>query len=173
MKTHGDGSFNLKDFKHLGKDVVFESGVKIFHPENISIGDNVYIGHNTILKGYYKNEMIIESGTWIGQNCFFHSAGGIEIGKNVGVGPGVQILSSEHNISNGIKGAILHEQIKFGKVVIGEGSDIGVSSVILGGTIIGKYVQIGAMSLVNKSINDLKIAVGIPCKEIKDIKWIR
>ena len=81
MESHGNGRLNEKGYyntvflKKLGKKTVLEEGVLLFHPENISIHDNVYIGHNTILKGYYKNEMIIEEGTWIGQQCFFHSAG--------------------------------------------------------------------------------------------------
>lgn len=37
--SHGDGSFSLKDFRGLGKKVIFEKGVKIFHPENIEIGN--------------------------------------------------------------------------------------------------------------------------------------
>ena len=70
-KSHGTGDFNRSDFKYLGSNVVFESGVKVFHPENIIIQDNVYIGHNTILKGYYKNTLSIGENTWIGQDCFF------------------------------------------------------------------------------------------------------
>lgn len=171
-KSHGDGRFSLSDFKSLGENVIIEEGVKVFHPENISIGNNVYIGHNTILKAYYKEEMVIGQNTWIGQNCFFHSAGGIYIGENVGIGPSVQILSSAHDISNGIRGPILFENIVFRAVKIGHGVDIGVASVILPGVTIGAYSQIGAMSLVNKDIASKKIAVGNPCKEIKDIQWL-
>ena len=91
MESHGNGKLdikgsvitdNIESLKILGKKTVLEEGVLLFHPENISIHNNVYVGHNTILKGYYKNEMIIGEGTWIGPQCFFHSAGGIKIGKN-------------------------------------------------------------------------------------------
>ncbi len=84
VRSHGSGQFKRMQFAHLGQGVVIEVGVLVFHPENIEIGNEVYIGHNTILKGYYNNKMIIGSGTWIGQQCFFHSAGGITIGQNVG-----------------------------------------------------------------------------------------
>ena len=70
MESHGTGKINLKSLHHLGKGVTLEAGVLIFHPENISILDNVYVGHNTILKAYYKNKLIIGEGTWIGQQCF-------------------------------------------------------------------------------------------------------
>ena len=55
-RSHGTGEFSKADFKSLGEKVIIEAGVLIFHPENITIGNNVYIGHNTILKGYFKNK---------------------------------------------------------------------------------------------------------------------
>ena len=45
FKSHGSGEFTRKQFRRLGKNVIFEFGVLAFHPENIEIGDNVYIGH--------------------------------------------------------------------------------------------------------------------------------
>ena len=51
-KSHGSGKFTKKSFAALGANVVFEAGVLVFHPENIKIGNHVYIGHYTILKGY-------------------------------------------------------------------------------------------------------------------------
>ena len=78
-QSHGTG-LGPWEFAHLGEGVVFEQGVLVIHPETITIADNVYVGHQTILKGYHKNTMTIGNGTWIGQQCFLHSAGGIEIG---------------------------------------------------------------------------------------------
>jgi acetyltransferase-like isoleucine patch superfamily enzyme len=70
-QSHGTGEFQRTDFCALGEGVVFEAGVLVFHPANIEIGKHVYIGHYTILKGYYKNKMVIGEGTWIGNNAFF------------------------------------------------------------------------------------------------------
>lgn len=36
-RSHGSGKFRLKDFRKLGKGVVFEKAVLVFHPENIEI----------------------------------------------------------------------------------------------------------------------------------------
>ena len=168
-KTHGTGKFLLTDFKKIGSDTIFEDGVLVFHCENISIGNNVYVGHNTILKGYYKNEMTIREGTWIGQNCFFHSAGGIEIGKNVGIGPSVKILSSSH-INEYMNRAVLHNPIEFKKVIIEDDSDIGVGAIILPGVVIGKGSIIGAGAVVTKNIAPYSIAAGNPAKVIRNTK---
>ena len=56
-KSHGNGEFSLNQFRKIGENVIFERVVMVFHPENIEIGNNVYVGHNTMLKGYYKNLM--------------------------------------------------------------------------------------------------------------------
>ncbi|MFC1576156.1 acyltransferase [Candidatus Omnitrophota bacterium] len=165
-KSHGSGEFSSSQFAKLGRNVVFEKGVLVFHPENIEIADEVYIGHNTILKGYYKNKLVIGSGTWIGQQCFFHAAGGLTIGCNVGIGPGVKILTSSHDLDEPDK-PILHSTINFAAVSIGNGSDIGAGSVILPGVSIGKGVQIGAGSVVTSDIKDFAVAAGTPAKNIR------
>lgn len=165
-KTHGDGSFKAKDFQKLGENVIFEKGVLIFHPENIEIGDNVYIGHNTILKGYHKNKMIIKEGTWIGQQCFFHSAGGLTIGKNVGIGPAVKIITSSHG-EEGLDTPILQSKVKFMPVIIEDSADIGVGAIILPGVTVGRGAQIGAGAVVTKNIEAFSVAAGVPARVLR------
>ena len=87
-RSHGDGTFRAEQLKRCGADCVFEAGVLVFHPESIELGANVYVGHHAILKGYHKNTMRIGDETWIGQQSFLHSAGGIEIGAGELVGEG-------------------------------------------------------------------------------------
>lgn len=165
-QSHGSGEFELSQFRKLGQNVVFEAGVLVFHPENIQIGDDVYIGHNAILKGYFNNELTIGSGTWIGQQCFFHSAGGLHIGCNVGVGPGVKILTSSHKLENK-SNPILHNPIELAPVVLGDDSDIGVGAIIMPGVMIGKGVQVGAGAVVTESVPDYLIVAGVPAKVIR------
>ncbi len=164
--SHGTGEFQLSDFSYLGQGAVFEPHVLVFHPENIEIGENVYIGHYTILKGYYKNKMIIGKGSWIGQQCFFHSAGGLNIGKNTGIGPGVKIITSFHSDSE-IEKPILHSTVKFAPVIIESGCDIGAGSIVLPGVTIGQGAQIGAGAVVSKDIPAYAIAVGVPAQVIR------
>jgi len=166
IKSHGDGKFKKNDFYKIGKNTIIEKGVLVFHPENIELGSDIYIGHNTILKGYYKNKMTIGNGTWIGQQCFIHSAGGIKIGKNVGIGPKVTILTSCHPEKN-IKIPIIHSGLKFEKVIIEDDGDIGIGTIILPGVKIGKGAQIGAGAVVTKNIPSFEVWAGIPAKFLK------
>lgn len=164
-KTHGSGKFKLDNFKKIGSNVIIEDGVLIFHPENISLGSNIYIGHNTILKGYYKNEFTIDDGTWIGQQCFLHSAGGIYIGTNVGIGPGVKIITSTHKSDSYLP--VLHSELIFKEVTIESDSDLGVGSIVLPGVRIGKGSIVGAGAVVTKDVPPYSIVAGVPAKVIK------
>lgn len=167
--SHGYGTFKKEDFKFLGNNVIFENDVKVFHPENIYLEDNIYIGHNSILKAYHKNEMIIRKNTWIGQYCFFHSAGGIEIGEAVGIGPYVKIITSVHSDDN-IELPILFHPLNFKRVILENGCDIGIGTIILPGVTIGEGAIIGAGSIVVKSIPSYSVAAGVPARILRKRK---
>jgi len=166
LSSHGNGEFSVIQFARVGRNVVFEPGVLVFHPENIEIGENVYIGHNTILKGYYKNRMVIGDGAWIGQQCFFHSAGGLTIGCNVGIGPAVKILTSYHETDH-IEKPILYSPIHFSQVIIEDDCDIGVGAIILPGVHIGRGAQVGAGSIVTSNVESFSIVAGNPARFIR------
>ncbi|HJK89403.1 MAG TPA: hypothetical protein RMH26_01610, partial [Polyangiaceae bacterium LLY-WYZ-15_(1-7)] len=123
-RSHGTGAFEPDDLATCGEDCVFEAGVLIFHPENVHLGRNVYVGHQAILKGYHRSSMRIGDESWIGQQCFFHSAGGLEIGARVGVGPAVKILTSRH-AEAGRRTPILFSPIETAPVVIEDDADLG------------------------------------------------
>jgi acetyltransferase-like isoleucine patch superfamily enzyme len=155
-RSHGDGQFQRADFAQISASVVLEAGVLVFHPENIFLGEDVYVGHYTILKGYYKNQMHIGAGTWIGQQCFFHSAGGITIGRNVGIAPSVKLLTSYHDEEGRAK-PILHSRLV----------DLGVGTIVLPGVTIGRGAQIGAGAVVTRDIPPYSVAVGVPAHPIR------
>src|SRR5262249_9379 len=163
FSSPGTGEINREQLRKLGENVIFEPGVLVFHPDHIALGSNVYIGHYSILKGYYKGEMVIGNDVWIGQQVFFHSAGGLFIGDRVGVGPGVRIITSFHR-DEGWSKPILDSTVTFAPVTVGDDCDIGVGAVILPGVTIGKGVQIGAGAVVVQDIPDYTVATGIPAK---------
>lgn len=169
-KSHGSGKFRRKDFKKIGKNVVFEPGVLVFHPENIEIGDNVYVGHYTILKGYYINKIQIGSNVFISQMCFLHGAGGLTIKDNVGIGPGAMTLGSPHDLSKDDLGPINQLPLKFEPIVIEEGCDIGMGAIILGGVTVRRGTQVGAGAVVTKSTKPFSIVAGVPARFLKKRK---
>jgi acetyltransferase-like isoleucine patch superfamily enzyme len=167
--SHGKGEIYNAAFKLFGKEIVMEDGVLVFHPETISLSDKVYVGHNTILKGYYKGEMNIGEGTWIGQNCFLHSAGGIYIGKVVGIGPGVKILTSYHTDTNPDI-PVMHNPLEFGRVEIMDGADIGIGTIILPNITIGEGAIVGAGSVVTRDVPPFSVYAGSPARFLRNRK---
>lgn len=166
-RTHGTGEFRPEQLASLGPDCVLEAGVLIFHPENVHLGRNVYVGHQTILKGYYKNTLEIGDETWIGQQCFFHAAGGLVIGPRVGIGPGVKILTSQH-VEAGREIPIFEAPIDFAPVRIEEGADLGVGAIVLPGVTIGRGAQIGAGAVVTSDVPAYTVAAGVPARVLRE-----
>ena len=161
--SHGTGEVDTSLFAGVGSNVIFEPGAMVFHPEHIMLGNNVYVGHYAILKGYYKNRMVIGDNVWIGQHCFLHSAGGLSIGNNVGIGPGVRITTARH-IERGREFPILFAELSLAPVVLKDECNIGVNSVILSGVTIGRGSQIGAGAVVVEDVPDYAVVTGVPAR---------
>jgi acetyltransferase-like isoleucine patch superfamily enzyme len=166
-RSHGTGAFTPEQLAACGPDCVFEADVLVFHPENVYLGTNVYVGHRTILKGYYKNELRIGDETWIGQMCFFHSAGGITIGARVGIGPGVMILTSEHR-ELGRAVAPLLSPVDVAPVVIEDEVNLGVGTIVLPGVRIGRGARVGAGAVVTKDVAPYSVTAGSPARLLRE-----
>jgi len=94
-------------------------------------------------------------------NNYIQANNGIYFGNNIELGPGVSIISSNHDVNN------LRAHINAKPITIGNNVWVGANSTILPEVTIGNNVVIGANSLVNKDIPDNSIAVGNPCIVIK------
>ncbi len=166
-QSHGTGQVDRSALAACGSGVVIEPGALVFHPENVEIGDDVYVGHYAILKGYYRNRLQIGSGSWVGQAAFIHSAGGVLIGRRVGVGPSVNIISSHHRGTAGPRlSAIIDAPLAFAEVVLEDGCDIGVGAIILPGVRVGARAQVGAGAVVTKDVAPGATVVGAPARPI-------
>jgi len=166
FRSHGDGRFTREQLAACGPHVVFEEGVRIWHPEMVSIGDNVYVGHDAMLKGYYRNTLAIGDDTWLGQGVFLHAAGGIRIGRAVGIGPFVRMLTSTHGEA-GRDVPILASPLEFAPIVVEDDADIGVGTIILPGVTIGRGAQIGAGAVVTRDVPPYAVAAGNPARVLR------
>lgn len=97
-------------------------------------------------------------------NNYIQANNGVNFGSNIELGPGVCIISANHDINN------LRQHKKAKPITIGNNVWIGANSTILPEITIGNNVIIGANSLVVTDIPDNSIAVGNPCKVIKTKK---
>ena len=95
-------------------------------------------------------------------NVYIQANNGIVFGSNIGIGSGAKIISSNHNHQDHSK----HDDSP--PIIIGNNVFIGSNSVILSGVNIGDNVVIGAGSIVATNIPANSIAVGNPCRVIKE-----
>ncbi len=164
--SHGNGHFALEDLAHVGERCIFEEGVRIFCPDTVSLGDNVYVGHEAWLKGHPHGRLTIGSDVWIGQGAFLHSAGNITIEDEVGVGPFVRILTSNHGEA-GREVSILDAPLEFAPVILEKGSDIGINAIILPGVRVGTGAQVGAGAIVTRDVPPFAVVAGNPAKILR------
>ncbi len=127
-----------------GETVFIEPPFHCDYGWNIEVGENFFANYNlTIL-----------------------DVGKVTIGKNAQIAPNVSIYTAGHPIHPDSRNSGYEYGIP---ITIGDNVWIGGSTVILPGVTIGNNVVIGAGSVVSKDIPDNKIAVGNPCRVIREI----
>lgn len=166
FRSRGDGLDWAENLAACGKDTVIEQGVRIFHPENVYLEENVFIGHGALIDGYFNGHIRVGNGTWIGALSFLHGAGGLEIGRAVGIGPRVTILTSEHDLKR-LDIPVLHGKLTFAAVRIEDGADIGAATTILPGVSVGRGAVVGAGSVVTKDVAADTIVAGNPARLLR------
>lgn len=165
-RTHGSGRFDPADLASCGEGTVIEDGVLVFNAPHVHLGADVYVGHRAMLKGDTRGELRIEDGAWIGQDCYFQSAGGIRVGARTGVGPRVMILTSTHE-ETPWPAPIVDAPLRFAAVEVGPGCDIGIGAILLPGTRLGSGVQVGAGAVVRGEVPDGAVVAGVPARLVR------
>ena len=132
----------------------------IFAEERMSIGDNVFIGHFSVLDATY--------GLTIGEGC--------QIGFFNGI-----FSHSSHDAIRLYGGAFMDVEEKLAyhtaPVTIGRYSFLGAHVTVLPGTVIGQGCVVSAYSMVHGNIPDFSIVAGNPAKVIGstrdgDERWL-
>lgn len=149
-----------------GKNVVIEDGVRIFHPENVQLGDNVWVGHCGYIDGYHSGYVTVGEGTWIGPFSFIHGAAGLTVGRCVGIGPRVTVLTSEHRLDM-TEVPVIHADLDLCPVTIADGADVGAGAVILPGVSIGEGAVIGAGAVVVADVDPYAVVGGNPAQILR------
>jgi acetyltransferase-like isoleucine patch superfamily enzyme len=165
-RSHGTGAFTRAELKRCPASVVLEPGALVFHPENVSLDEDVYVGHYAILKGYHRNELVVGAGSWIGQAAFLHAAGGITVGRDVGIGPHVCVLTSTH-ADPGRERPIMAGAIEARPVVLEDGCDLGVGAIVLPGVTVGRGAQVGAGAVVTRDVEPYAVVAGNPARVLR------
>lgn len=135
-----------KMFAQMGEDCYIETPFHAsFGGTNTHLGNHVYANFNLTLI----------------DDC------DIYLGNDVLIGPNVVISTGTHPIAPSIR----KKQAQYNMSVhIEDNVWLGANSVVLPGVTIGKNSVIGAGSIVTKDIPANVVAVGSPCKVLRNIK---
>lgn len=128
----------------LGRHSTLHTGVRVFDPRHIEIGEGTIIGYRTFLDG--RDKLII--------------------GNHVDIASEVMIYNQEHDIHSQDFHPISEP------VVIKDYVFIGPRAIILPGVTIGKGVVVAAGAVVTKDVPDFTIVGGVPARPIGQRKNI-
>ncbi|WP_277408447.1 sugar O-acetyltransferase [Lacrimispora xylanisolvens] len=135
----------LKDILgKTGENICIEAPFHCDYGWNIEVGENFFANYNLTILDVAK----------------------VTIGKNVQIAPNVSIYTAGHPIHPDTRNTGYEYGIP---ITIGDNVWIGGNVVILPGVKIGDNVVIGAGSVVTKDIPDHVIAMGNPCKIVREI----
>ncbi len=112
----------------------------------------------------YGTNIELGDGCYINFNCNFVDDGKIIIGNKVMFGPGVTIATVGHPINPNYREYMYCDAVK-----IEDNCWIGAGSIITPGVTIGANSVIGAGSVVTKDIPANSVAVGNPCRVLREI----
>ncbi|MBO6157801.1 MAG: sugar O-acetyltransferase, partial [Firmicutes bacterium] len=138
-----------------------------------SVGENVRIQGPVFFN--YGNHTSIGNNFFGNYNLAIQDDAPVTIGNRVNVGPNVTIttpshpLIAEERIGFTANGVYYNHPCYAKPVVIEDGVWIGAGVTICGGVTIGEGAVIGAGSVVTRDIPPRTVAVGVPCKVLRQI----
>ncbi|MGM8227127.1 sugar O-acetyltransferase [Cellvibrio sp. ARAG 10.3] len=113
-------------------------------------GSHIYLGEN-----FYANH-----------HCLMLDAADIRIGKRVKFGPGVHLYTTTHPIDAAQRAT---GQVLAAPITIGDDCWLGGNTLVMPGVTIGEKSVVGAGSVVTRSIPAGVVAMGNPCRVVRDL----
>jgi len=138
---------------------------KFINGGSITIGNNCMIEDYAIISTHSGD---IKIGDNFGMESFsiLYGAGGLTIGDNVIIAANTIVIPANHNYDR-LDMPINHQGTTMKGIIIKDDVWIGTGCKILDGVVIGRGSIIGAGSVVNRSIPDYSVVVGVPARVIK------
>ncbi len=158
----------------LGNNVVIDDNcvldAKGDDNEGITLGDNVFLGRNTIV--YCKNgDIRLEKGVNISSNCTIFSGNKVTIGEGVMIGAYTYMLSGGEYDFNDTQTPFAEQagMKTKGELTIGRNCWLGARVTVLDAACIGEHCVIGAGAVVTKPVPADTLALGVPAKVVRQL----
>jgi len=128
---------------NLGAHVLIARDTIISAPENLTLGDHVFIN----------------------ARCVLHAEGGLTIGSGTKIGPHTTIWTSNHRFESSVP--FRTQGSSFAPVHIGQDVWIGASVSIVAGVTIGDGAVLGAGSVVTRDVEPFSVTAGNPARMVR------
>ena len=155
---------NLWEFNQLKPSQLSEK-MKYMKEMFAECGDNCYI-ELPFRANWGGHHVHFGSGIYANSNLTIVDDGHVYVGDKVMFGPNVTIATASHPIEPTLRA----KGLQYNKdVYVGENTWIGAGVIIVPGVHIGKNTVIGGGSVVTKDIPDNMVAVGNPCRILREV----
>ena len=155
-----------KKLKDCSTQLSIGQHVEISGSRNISVGSEIYIVDNAVIRSVdgilnIGSRFALNGGARLVADC-----GEIHIGNDVMVGPNTVIRASNHKFER-TDIPIWDQGQTGGTIEIGDDVWIGANAVILSNVNVGSHVVVAAGAVVTNDIPDFSIVGGVPAKLLR------
>ncbi len=155
-------------FAALGKDVLIHESCVLVGCDRMSIGEHVRIDSFCVITA--REELDIGAYSHIASRASLVGGYGISIAECCGVSFGATILSASDDFSAGaLMGPQIPDSLRSvitGRVRLDRYSCVGAHSVVLPASCVGEGATVGALSLVNGTLEPWTVHAGVPAKPV-------
>jgi acetyltransferase-like isoleucine patch superfamily enzyme len=179
-------------FREVGKGIVFGRNITLRHPrkialgancviddnvvldakgennEGLRLGDNVYIGRNTILS-CKEGSIAVGDYTNISANCSLLSETEINLGRYCFLaGHCYLVAGGNHSFDDVSRPIMFQPSVSKGGIRVGDDVWLGAGVIVLDGAVIGQGTVVGAGAVVTEPLPEFSVAVGSPARVIRN-----
>lgn len=115
----------------------------------------------------YGTYITIGANTFVNHDSIMLDCAPIIIGRDVSIGPRVQLLTAQHPVDD--HDARRERWESASPISIGDNVWIGAGAIVCPGVTVGDNSVIGAGSVVTKDVPACVVAVGSPCRVIREV----
>lgn len=158
----------------LGRNAYIDQGVYLHAcPDGISIGDNSFVMHGSVLHVYNFRELPhafirIGSNSLIGELNVLRGQGGITIGDRVYTAPMVQMLAVNHVFDDPTR-PMVEQGITAEGITIEDDVWIGAGAIITDGVRICKGAVVAAGAVVTQDVPPCTVVGGTPARVLRHV----
>jgi acetyltransferase-like isoleucine patch superfamily enzyme len=171
LRQAGEAARAQRKFRAVGGSIA--SGSVVVGLERLQIEPGVVVQSGCLLHcggqpwSDGRGHVRLGARAYVGHHCVLYGAGGLDIGLDVLLGPGVTITSQGHHFGTRAQ-PINRQPHLLAPVSIGDGAWIGAGAVVLPGVSIGAGAVVAAGAVVTCDVQPFHLVAGVPARVVRE-----